>query len=115
MSANYNAAVDMVDRNVAEGRGGKARFHRSGAALTYGELPTRSRASEPMLARLGIAREDRVAMMMLDTVDFPVLFWGAISAGIVPIPLNTLLPVEQFRYILRGLARQGAVRLGAVA
>ncbi len=67
-----------------------------------------------MLARLGLAREDRIAMIMLDTVDFPVLFWGAIRAGIIPIPLNTLLPVEQFRYILAELARQGAVRLGAV-
>ena len=53
-----------------------------------------------MLAKLGLQREDRVAMIMLDTVDFPVLFWGAIRAGIIPIPLNTLLPVEQFRYIL---------------
>ena len=53
-----------------------------------------------MLARLGLQREDRVAMIMLDTVDFPILFWGAIRAGIIPIPLNTLLPVEQFRYIL---------------
>src|SRR4029077_6380130 len=53
-----------------------------------------------MLARLGLQREDRLALLMLDTVDFPVLFWGAIRAGIIPIPLNTLLPVEQFRYIL---------------
>ena len=54
-----------------------------------------------MLAKLGLQREDRLAMIMLDTVDFPVLFWGAIRAGIIPIPLNTLLPVEQFRYILQ--------------
>jgi 4-hydroxybenzoate-CoA ligase len=39
-------------------------------------------------------------MIMLDTVDFPILFWGAIRAGIVPIPLNTLLTAEQYRYIL---------------
>src|SRR4029077_4777223 len=68
--------------------------------LTYGELADRAAQVGPMLARLGLQREDRVAMIMLDTVDFPVLFWGAIRAGIIPIPLNTLLPVEQFRYIL---------------
>jgi acyl-CoA synthetase (AMP-forming)/AMP-acid ligase II len=39
-------------------------------------------------------------MMALDTVDFPVLFWGAIRAGIIPVPLNTLLTAEQYRYIL---------------
>lgn len=101
MSANYNAAVDMVDRNVAEGRGGKPAFIDPARRLTYGELADAVARVGPMLARLGLQREDRIAMIMLDTVDFPVLFWGAIRAGIIPIPLNTLLPVEQFRYILQ--------------
>ena len=30
-------------------------------------------------------------MIMLDTVDFPIVFLGAIRAGVVPVPLNTLL------------------------
>src|SRR5213083_1297101 len=96
----YNAAIDMVDRNVAEGRGAKTAFIDPSRRLTYGELADGVARVGPMLARLGLAREDRVAMIMLDTVDFPILFWGAIRAGIIPIPLNTLLPVEQFRYIL---------------
>ena len=98
---SYNAAVDMVDRNVAEGRGGKTAFIDPARRITYGELADSVARVGPMLAKLGLQREDRVAMIMLDTVDFPVLFWGAIRAGIIPIPLNTLLPVEQFRYILQ--------------
>jgi 4-hydroxybenzoate-CoA ligase len=39
-------------------------------------------------------------MLVLDTVDFPVIFLGAIRAGIVPVPLNTLLTAEQYAYIL---------------
>ena len=100
MSA-YNAAVDMVDRNVREGRGAKVAFADPARRITYAELAEDVARVGPMLARLGLQREDRFAMIMQDTVDFPVLFWGAIRAGIIPIPLNTLLPVEQFRYILQ--------------
>ncbi len=98
---DYNAAVDMVDRNVAEGRGDKTAFSDPARRITYGELAESVARVGPMLAKLGLQREDRLAMIMLDTVDFPVLFWGAIRAGIIPIPLNTLLPVEQFHYILQ--------------
>src|SRR5437870_6807699 len=99
MSA-YNAAVDMVDRNVSEGRGAKVAFADPARRITYAELAEDVARVGSMLARLGLQREDRFAMIMQDTVDFPVLFFGAIRAGIIPIPLNTLLPVEQFRYIL---------------
>ena len=98
---SYNAAVDMVDRNVAEGRGSKIAFIDPARKLTYGELADSVARVGPMLETLGLQREDRFAMIMQDTIDFPVLFWGAIRAGIIPIPLNTLLPVEQFRYILQ--------------
>ena len=53
-----------------------------------------------LLRRLGVRREERVAMIMLDTVDFPVVFLGAIRAGVVPVPLNTLLTAEQYAYVL---------------
>jgi len=44
--------------------------------------------------------EERIALVMLDTVDFPVAFWGALRAGIVPVPINTLLPADATGYIL---------------
>ena len=67
---------------------------------TWAEVNSLVRAYALGLSRLGLKREDRVAMIMLDTVDFPVLFWGAIRAGIIPVPLNPLLAAAQYRYIL---------------
>ena len=48
----------------------------------------------------GIAREQRVVLLLLDTIDFPIAFWGAIRAGVVPVPINTLLTHEMVGYIL---------------
>lgn len=97
---SYNAATWLLDRNVDEGRGGKLAFTDTVNDLTYGELQSQSRRLANLLHRLGVRREERVAMIMLDTVDFPVVFLGAIRAGVVPVPLNTLLTAEQYAYIL---------------
>ena len=97
---SYNAVTWLLDRNVEEGRGGKLAFTDTVSDLTYGELQTQSRRLANMLRRLGVRREERVAMIMLDTVDFPIVFLGAIRSGVVPVPLNTLLTAEQYAYIL---------------
>ena len=97
---DYNAAVDFVDRNVAEGRGEKTAFVDPARNLTYGELRDAAARIGPMLAHLGVEPENRIALILLDTVDFPVLFWGAVRAGIVPVLLNTRMTADQYRYLL---------------
>jgi 4-hydroxybenzoate-CoA ligase len=97
---DYNAAVDFVDRNVAEGRGDKTAFIDPSRNLTYSELSIATARIGPMLARMGLEPENRIALVLLDTVDFPILFWGAIRAGIIPVLLNTRLNAEQYRFLL---------------
>jgi 4-hydroxybenzoate-CoA ligase len=96
----YNAAVDMVDRHVTAGRSDKPAFIDPGGSMTYGELAARSNRMANLLAAFGIAREARIAVLMLDTNDYPVVFWGALKAGVVPVLLNTLLNAEQYAYML---------------
>jgi 4-hydroxybenzoate-CoA ligase len=99
-SGSYNAVTWLLDRNVDEGRGEKLAFTDTVSELSYRELQRQTCRVANMLRRLGVRREERVAMIMLDTVDFPAVFLGAIRAGIVPVPLNTLLTAEQYAYIL---------------
>jgi 4-hydroxybenzoate-CoA ligase len=96
----YNAAADFVDRNVARGLGGKTAFVDPERSVTYGELQARSCRFARALARLGVRPENRCALLMFDTVDFPVAFFGAIRSGIVALPLNILLTEAQYAYVL---------------
>ncbi len=96
----YNAVSDFVDANVARGLGPKVAFIDPDRSLTYGELQARSVRFANALRALDLRREERVALLLHDTVDYPVAFWGAIRAGNVPIPLNTFLNVSQYAYIL---------------
>jgi 4-hydroxybenzoate-CoA ligase len=101
MSGNsYNAVTWLLDRNIDEGRGDKLAFDDTVSKLTYGGLQRETRRVGNLLRRLGVRREERVAMIMLDTIDFPIVFLGAIRAGVVPVPLNTLLTTDQYAYVL---------------
>ena len=99
-SATYNACSDLLDRNVTEGRGDKLAFIDPEASLTYADLQTQTNRFANLMMRLGLRREDRVALVMLDTIDLPIAFLGAMRAGVVPIPLNTMLSNEQYGYML---------------
>jgi len=97
---SYNAVSWLLDRNVEAGRGEKLAYTDTVTELTYRALQQQSCRVANLLRRLGVRREERVAMIMLDTVDFPAIFLGAMRAGIVPVPLNTLLTSEQYAYVL---------------
>jgi 4-hydroxybenzoate-CoA ligase len=105
----YNAVSDFVDANVARGLGDKIAFTDSERSLTYAQLQARSCRFASALKALGLREENRLVLVMHDTVDHPVAFWGAIRAGIIPIPINTLLTAEQYAYLLADSRAAAAV------
>lgn len=96
----YNAVVDFVDVNVARGLGAKVAFTDPTRTLTYGELQTATYRFAHGLRALGLRRESRIVLLLLDSVEYPIAFWGTIRAGIIPIPLNSLLTIEHYSYVL---------------
>ena len=110
-SENANASLWFVDRHAAEGRGEKVAFREagSGRSLTYGALSERSGRVADALARLGLRREERLACLLLDRIEYPEVFWGALKSGVVPIPLNTLLTTEVYHAILTDSRAKGLV------
>jgi benzoate-CoA ligase len=98
---DYNAAHDLIERNLEAGRAKKVAYIDDAGRYTYGELAERVNRCANALVHLGIAREERVLLCLLDTIDFPAALLGAIKAGVVPVAGNTLLTAKDYEYMLR--------------
>lgn len=97
---HFNAAEHFLDRHVREGRGAKVAYVHDGGTTTYAELADRAARFATALRAHRIEPEQRVALCMQDTPDFVAAFFGCLRAGVVPIPLNTLLTESDYEYLL---------------
>ena len=96
----YNAAHDLIERNLAAGRAAKIAYIDDAGETTYAQLAERVDRVASGLTGLGLEMESRVVIAMLDTADWPVAFLGAIKAGIMPIAVNTLLTTREYEFML---------------
>ncbi len=97
---SFNAAAVFIDRHVAEGRGPRIAIRSVEGDVSYGELVEQVNRAGNALARFGLRSGDRVLMAVTDSPAFFFVFWGAIKAGFVPVPVNTLLRARDFRYMI---------------
>ena len=96
----FNVAVPFIDRHLAEGRGAKVAIRDANGSVTYAQLAAHVNRAGNVLAALGLVPGDRVLMVVKDCPLFFYLFWGAIKAGFVPAPLNTLLRAPDYRFVI---------------
>lgn len=97
LPAAYNVVADLLDEPVARGeRPGPALVTAppGSGEVSYGDLAALVARAGGALVAAGARREDRVAILADDSVDWVVGFLGAIRTGLVAVPLNTLLPPE---------------------
>src|SRR5215475_4634944 len=95
----YNAAT-LIDANLEAGRGEKTAIYFGDERITYNDLFNRVCAMGRALRALGVARENRVLLILSDTPAFPVAFFGAMRIGAVPVPINPLYKASDYRFFL---------------
>ncbi|HEX6256511.1 MAG TPA: benzoate-CoA ligase family protein [Euzebyales bacterium] len=91
----------LTDRNLEAGRGDKpALITGDGDEVTFAEVHALASRFAARLRDRGVAREQRVVLIMDDTPRFHAAFLGAIRAGAVPVPLNFLARRSDFAYVM---------------
>jgi len=99
MAHEFNAAAWLVDRHVEQGRGERIAV-RGTRTLTYAELAVLSGDVAASLRGLGMRRDDRVVFVMSDDVELLGGVLGAFRAGVVAVPVSTMLGAHELAEIL---------------
>jgi long-chain acyl-CoA synthetase len=68
--------------------------------ISYGELWEQARRYGAMLRRMGVQPGDRVAVLLLNSPDFPRAYYGILAVGAVVVPVHALLTPDEIAFIL---------------
>src|SRR5215216_5320229 len=98
MSEWHNASV-IVDRNLEAGREDKVAIYCGDEQVSYGELARHINRFGHTLKEWGVGRDNRVPLVLNDTPSFPVAFFAAIRIGSIPVPVNSMLGADYYRYL----------------
>jgi len=95
----YSSVVAMLDEATAA-FGDRPAFSNFATTLSFAETDAKARAFAAYLQQsLGLAKGDRVAVMMPNILAFPVAMFGILRAGLIQVNVNPL-------YTPRELAHQ---------
>ena len=97
---NENASLYFVDSHKTNDKTAFIEYSEKKRTLSYSSLYNQSSKINDLLIKNNIQREDRVALLMLDVIEFPVIFWGCLKSNVVPVPINTLLSKDIVESIL---------------
>lgn len=92
-----------------EGRPNSLAYVDDAGAIRYGELFDRIKRVGGALLAAGVKPRERLLLVMPDRIEWPIAFLGALYAGIVPVPVNTLLTVSDYAYLLEHSAAAAVV------
>ena len=96
-------------RGKARKNGKRVAFRFADHEISYADLDTETDRVASGLAAAGIGVGDRVASLLFNTPEFPMLWFGAAKRGAILVPLNTGLKGEILRYELADSAPSGLV------
>jgi crotonobetaine/carnitine-CoA ligase len=104
----YHDLATLI-RKKAVKNGSRAALTFASRSFTYDELDRESERVAAGLAKAGIRPGERVAALLFNTPEFPLLWFGTAKARAVLVPVNTGLKGEILRYELADSAPRAIV------
>lgn len=105
----YNAAADLIERNLQNSRGHKVAVIDDRGSYTYSELAERVHRCGNALRYVGLEPGHKIVLWLPDSIDFTTALLGSIEAGIIPIPLSTASTVTEMMFFLTNSGANGAI------
>ncbi|EZQ03763.1 MULTISPECIES: long-chain-fatty-acid--CoA ligase [unclassified Acinetobacter] len=100
--------VDIFERNFQK-FGSRDAFIFMDKTLTFNELDTASRQFAAYLQSLGLAKGSRVAVMMPNVLQYPVVALGVFRAGLVLVNVNPLYTARELEHQLNDSGTEALV------
>jgi len=97
----YGSVVELIDKSCQKYRDQVA-FENMGVQLTYGELDKLATDFATYLQQeLGLKKGERIAIQMPNCLQFPVVFTGAMRAGLIVVNTNPLYTPREMEHQFR--------------
>lgn len=101
LPAIFNIAAYFLKTNLYRENGERIAFYYQDEVYSYRKVNEEVGHAAGLLSKLGLERENRIAILLPDSPEFVFAFWGAIWMGAIPVPINTACSVEDIEYILQ--------------
>jgi long-chain acyl-CoA synthetase len=89
------SSLKVLIESACERYGERTAYHCMGTAMSYHTLAARSAAFGAWLQRAGLARGDRIAIMLPNLLQYPIAMFGALRAGLTVVNTNPLYTAEE--------------------
>ena len=96
----YSSLVDLMQESFRQ-YGSRTAFSFLGKGLTYNELDRLSQVFAAYLQNLGLVFGDRVAIMLPNTLQYPIVVAAVLRAGFVVVNINPLYTARELEAQLK--------------
>jgi benzoate-CoA ligase family protein len=96
----FNMANYFLDHNLEEGRGDKVAIYYRDEQYTYSDVVRAANRCGNALRAMGVEMEDRVLLVLPDSIEFAASWFAIVKIGAVVTMVNTILPMSDYEYYL---------------